>query len=98
MRRAATVAAVLTALAGCGHGEAAIRAATKARKMLLDACVGEPEGGFVLVRHGDGEADVYGVPPESQPLTSLMFNHVAGDGAFDLIVAVARAADLVVLP
>ena len=40
---------------------------------------------------------MYGIPDEDEPLTGLMFNHVSGD-AFDTIVEVARAGDLVVMP
>ena len=42
-------------------------------------------------------ADVYGVPSEGAPLDGLMFNRVSGD-AFELIVAVAKTADLVIMP
>ena len=42
-------------------------------------------------------AEVYGVPAPDEPLTGLMFNGVSGDG-WDVIVAVARAAELTIMP
>ena len=47
---------------------------------------------------GDGRAaEVYGLPIAGRPFAGLMFSHVSGT-AFDLIVDVARAADMVILP
>jgi hypothetical protein len=79
-------------------GEAARRGGGAVRDLLLAAADRhEPAANFAHVLHGDGEADVYGVPDEGADLDGLTFNHVAGD-AFDLIVDVARVADLVVMP
>lgn len=44
----------------------------------------------------DGSADVYGAT--EVPLHSLMFNHIDGDLAWDLIFDAAVAGDWVVLP
>lgn len=80
------------------RGAAASRDGGPVRRLLLDHAVRhEPAHGFVDVRHGDGAAEVYGVPEEGASLDGLMFTHVSG-GAFDLLVRVARTADLVVLP
>jgi hypothetical protein len=49
------------------------------------------------IRRGDGEADVQRMPAPRETLTGSMFNRVSGD-AFDVIVAVAEAADLTILP
>lgn len=38
----------------------------------------------------DGSADVYGL--DAVPLSGLMFNHVAGEAAWDVIYAISRAA------
>ena len=65
-------------------GAPVARDGTGVRRLLLEAA-------------DRGEADVYGVPEEGATLKSLMFNHVSG-GGFDLLVEVARAAHLVVMP
>jgi hypothetical protein len=79
-------------------GDAVERNASEARHLLLASSDEyDAECRYVHVVYGDGEADGYGIPAEGAPLEGLMFNHVAGD-AFDLIVAVARRADLVVAP
>jgi len=60
----------------------------------------EPQHRFAHVIAGESAADVYGLTPEGEPLTSLMFNHIKepADGVLDLIVAVAHAAHWVILP
>ena len=79
-------------------GKVATRDGQAVTRLLLEAADRhEPASGFAHVVHGDGEADVYGVPAGGAPLDGLMFNHVSG-GGFDLLVDVARAADLVVMP
>ena len=79
------------------HGEAGSRAAGGVRDLLLQH--GKETGELhVLVGYGDGEADVYGLPAEGEPLTSLTFNHVNGEDPWELIVQVAHAADLVIVP
>ncbi|MDN4472114.1 hypothetical protein [Demequina zhanjiangensis] len=45
---------------------------------------------------GDGSADVYGA--RKSPMNGLMFNHVAGKRAWEVIFEVAKAADWVVIP
>jgi len=52
----------------------------------------EPENSFVLVRHGDGEADIYLSPD------AMMANHVTGTDPWDLLVRGARAAGWVIMP
>jgi hypothetical protein len=85
-------------LQGFRHGAAAQRDAAPVRDLLLThADAHEPDHDFAHVVHGDGEADVYGVPNDASPWYGLMFNHVSGD-AFDLIVRIAHVADLVVMP
>jgi hypothetical protein len=44
----------------------------------------------------DGEADVYGLA--DSPMNGLMFNHVEGDAAWDVIYEIALAAKWVVMP
>ena len=79
------------------HGDAGSREADGVRDLLLRHAKETGEL-HVLVRYGDGEADVHGLPAHGEPLTSLMFNHVSGEDPWELIVQVARAADLVIVP
>ena len=65
------------------NGAAARRNGAEVRRLLL----GE--------RQPSGE--VYGVPEEGAAVEGLMFSHVP-PGGFDLLVEVARVADLVVMP
>ncbi len=44
----------------------------------------------------DGNADVHGA--RNSPINGLMFNHIVGKGAWDVIFEVAKAADWVVIP
>ena len=60
---------------------------------LIDPHVIERDEGFVRLRLADGGADVYGLDDE----TSLMVNHCTGRAIWDLLVEVARRADLVIL-
>lgn len=69
------------------------------RSMLLDfAETYEPESRFAHLGFPDGHADVFGVPPPDTAFEGLMFNHVAGLEACELIVRVARATDSVIMP
>jgi hypothetical protein len=75
-------------------GDAADRDALPVRRMLLEA------GGFRVAE--DGSVDVagtavYGLPIAGRPFAGLKFAGVT-EPAFELIVAVARAGDLVILP
>jgi hypothetical protein len=79
-------------------GDAADRDGLPVRRMLLEA------SGFRVAADGSlnvpseaGTAEVFGLPIAGRPFAGLMFTHVSGT-AFDLIVAVARAADMVILP
>ena len=64
-----------------------------AKAVLLPYLAAEPDDGYAEVVLADGSADVYGLGSEG-----FMFNHVAGDLAWDLIVDVARAAQWVIVP
>jgi hypothetical protein len=57
----------------------------------------EAEHGFAVLRKGEAQTDVYGVPGSDEEFDSLMFNHTNRAG-FDLIVLVARELDAVILP
>jgi hypothetical protein len=75
-------------------GEVADRDGLPVRRMLLEA------GGFRVA--GDGSLDVagtavHGLPIAGRPFAGLKFAGVT-DAVLDLIVAVARAADMVILP
>ena len=75
-------------------GDAADRDGLPVRRMLLEA------GGFRVAP--DGSLDVagtvvHGLPIAGRPFAGLKFAHVT-EAAFELIVAVARAADMVILP
>lgn len=48
------------------------------------------------VTTADGEADVYGL--DDEVVNGLMFNHVSGEAAWDLMYELAVAADWVVMP
>jgi hypothetical protein len=76
------------------HGDAADRDGLPVRRMLLEA------GGFRVAEDGSlsvAGAEVHGLPIGGRPFAGLMFKHVEG-AAFQLIVAVAQAADMVILP
>jgi hypothetical protein len=53
------------------------------------------QSGSRIVTH-DGDAEVYGI--DDDPLNGLMFSNVDGDSAWDVIYAVADAANWVVMP
>jgi hypothetical protein len=79
-------------------GEAVDRDGTAVRTRLLQVANRyEPEHRFVEVGDHIGSAEVYGVPDESGRLAGLTFSRV-DPRAFDLLVEVARMADLVVMP
>jgi hypothetical protein len=64
------------------------------RRILLEACGFRVEADGSLRVPG---AEVHRLPVAGRPFEGLMFTHVGAD-AFDLIVAVAEAADMVILP
>jgi len=67
---------------------------------LLEAAWEQPPDRLhhALVRRGDAEADLY-AGPAGQPIDSLMFSRLVGGAAiFDLIVDVAQAGNMVILP
>jgi hypothetical protein len=83
---------------GFDGGDVADRDGLPVRRMLLEASGFRvaPDGSLSLAGAG-GTAEVYSLPVVGRPFAGLMFTHVSGT-AFDLIVAVARAADMVILP
>ncbi|WP_028064094.1 hypothetical protein [Solirubrobacter soli] len=75
-------------------GDVADRDGIPVRRILLEA------GGFRVA--GDGSLDVagtsvHGLPIAGRPFAGLKFAHVT-DAVFELIVHVARTADMVILP
>ena len=75
-------------------GDAADRDGLPVRRMLLEA------GGFRVA--ADGSLDVsgtvvHGLPIAGRPFAGLKFAHVT-EASLELIVGVARAADMVILP
>jgi hypothetical protein len=75
-------------------GAVADRDGLAVRRVLLEACGFRVEADGSLRVSG---AEVYGLPIAGRPFEGVMFTHVTG-AAFDLIVAVAEAADMVILP
>jgi len=75
-------------------GDTADRDGLAVRRLLLEA------GGFKVAADGTLRvpgAQVHGLPIAGRPWSGLMFTQVH-DAACELIVAVARAADMVILP
>jgi hypothetical protein len=79
------------------RGDAASRDGEEVRRLLLARSQGEPRDGFLRLSEAYGDAEVYGLPDEGEPLQGLMFTHFT-DAALDTIVVVAQMADLVVVP
>jgi hypothetical protein len=73
--------------AGRGDADAVVAA--------LNPMIAQRGKGWVHIRTGDGSADVYGT---DDPGSGLMFNHVEGRDAWDVIYDVARLAKFVVMP
>lgn len=74
-------------------GEAAPGDPQAARLTLEPYLAAAPARGYARIRTADGGADVYGLGGES-----LMFSHAGGEVIWQVIVDVARAADLVIMP
>jgi hypothetical protein len=75
-------------------GDATDRDGLPIRRILLEA------GGFRVAADGSvtvAGAEVHGLPIAGRPFAGLMFADVR-EAALELIVAVARAADMVILP
>ncbi len=53
------------------------------------------DNAFVRLVTTDGDADVYGI---GRPSAAMMWNHVAGTHAWNLMYEVAREAGLVIMP
>jgi hypothetical protein len=62
---------------------------------LLDPLIAQRDKGWARIEPEDGAAEVFGV---DEPSSGLMFSHVEGRRAWDLIFEVARAAGFVVMP
>jgi hypothetical protein len=75
-------------------GDAADRDGLPVRRLLLEA------GGFRVAEDGSidvGGTAVHGLPIAGRPFAGLTFAHVT-EAALGLVVAVAREADMVILP
>jgi hypothetical protein len=62
-------------------------------RVLEPYFAGPPEGEFVRLKTRDGEATVYGIGTGS-----LMFNHVSGEHAWQIMYDVARMVGLTIMP
>lgn len=63
---------------------------------VLTVIDGLLDDGRMAIVTSDGSADVYGL--DERPVVGLMFNHIVGLRAWDVIVEVARAAGFAILP
>ena len=61
---------------------------------ILAPLVVEQSDGFALLRTAEGELDCYGWPD----CEGFMFNHVSGAASFDLLVEIAHAGRLAIMP
>lgn len=75
-------------------GQASHHDPAAVRRMLTPFLSAPPSDSFARVVTADGEADVHGIGDPS----GLMFNHVEGERAWQLIYEVAREAGLVIMP
>jgi hypothetical protein len=64
-------------------------------RAVLEPLVTETAEGFARVETEDGGTDVYGL---DHPEQGLMLNHAEGRRIWDVIVDVARAGGLVIMP
>ncbi|MBZ5736780.1 hypothetical protein [Nocardioides mangrovi] len=78
-------------LQGFAAGEASGTGGDLARSTLAPYVVRE-DGAFLLVRHGDGEADVY------LHDDGMMANHLSGRDVWDVVVECARSAGWAIMP
>jgi hypothetical protein len=75
-------------------GDVTDRDGLPVRRLLLEA------SGFKVAEDGSlrvAGAEVHGLPVAGRPFSGLMFAQVS-DPALELVVAVAKAADMVILP
>lgn len=82
-------------LQGFEAGDAAPGDGAAAMAVLNPLITERDDHGFARLQTHDGTADVYGI---DTPDDGLMFNHVGGRAAWDVIHAVAKAAGFVVMP
>ncbi len=75
-------------------GKASDANANAARK-VLEPHVVESDGGWARIETADGEADLYGYDTLNR---GLMVNHAAGSDIWDLLVEVASAGGMVIMP
>lgn len=81
-------------LQGFRQGDAASADEEKLAGLLQPYLVETPHG-FPQLRFDDGDAAIYGLEDLA---SGFMVNHVSGRQAWDVLVAVARAADLAIMP
>lgn len=62
---------------------------------LLRPYIVETQQGFCELRFDDGDAALYGLEDLA---SGFMVNHVSGQQAWDVLVTVARGADLAIMP
>ena len=72
-------------------GEASESGGAQMREVLMPHVVEENEG-FLRVRAGDGEADVY------LDESGMMANHISGSDPWNLLVKGAQVANWVIMP
>ena len=81
-------------LQGFHQGDAANADGEKLAVLLQPYLVETPQG-FSELRFDDGEATVYGLEDLA---SGFMVNHISGRQAWDVLVAIACAADLAIMP
>jgi hypothetical protein len=82
-------------LLGFRNGKAVDGDTTAAMRILSRYFRAPPDNSFAHIVTSDGRADVYGV---GKPSASLMFNHVCGEQAWQVVYEVAHQAGLVIVP
>ena len=80
-------------LQGFANGAASPGCPGAAIEVLSPFLASKPHERLALLRTGDGEADVYGLGGEA-----LMVNHASGREIWDVLVAVAKAANWAIMP
>jgi hypothetical protein len=68
-------------------------AVSDAVRTVLAPFITPPEGTFAVINTNDGEADVYGISTDH-----LMINHAAGEHIWQVMVEIARAANMAIMP
>lgn len=68
-------------------------AVSSAVRTVLAPFINALEGAFARITTEDGEADVYGIGTDH-----LMINHASGKHIWQILIDVARAAHMVIIP